>query len=111
MSSSGTQIETVGPMPKGAILTLAWDFSNFCSRKATTVSSVTWTQTDGSAMSIGTDSLDTNVATCTLTAAQTGNSIVECKATLADSDVWPVYFKFKITEPKVEVNSSSDYGQ
>lgn len=110
MSSSGVDIRTIGPIPKGAILTLAWDYDNFATRKGTTVSSVAWTQTDGSAMSLGTESLGSNVASCTFTAAQTGNSIIECLATFADTDAWPVYFKFKVVEPKTEVGSNTDYG-
>lgn len=112
MSGTQVQIVNVGTIPKGAILTLAWDFNNFCAtdKKNTSVSSATVTS-DDSAMSIGDPTTLSNVVTVTLTAAQEGRAMVKTLATLADTDVWPVYWKFEVIDPKVEVESwgTTDY--
>lgn len=112
MAGTQIQIVNVGVWPKGAEITLAWDFNNFCAtdKKSTTVSSATVT-TDDSAISIGTSVTASNVVTVTLTAAQEGRAMVKTLAVLADGDSWPVYWKMEVIDPKVEVESwgTTDY--
>lgn len=110
MSGTQVQIDNIGVMPKGAALTLAHDFTNMVTDKGTTLSTATVT-TDDSAVTIGTPQIASNVVTVTLTAAQTGCAMIKILGTLADTDIWPVYWKIEVQDPRCDVQGSTDYGQ
>lgn len=72
------------PMNKGEIRTFEIDFTKEAGRLNTSVSSADWTTDNTSTISLGTQTLTSNVASCPITASQEGKALVKVAATLAN---------------------------
>lgn len=82
---------------KGEIYQYSFDLSAAVGRLGTTVSSVDWS-TDDSEVTLGAEALASSVASCLITASNTGTAVVKCSATLADGQKIIRYVKIKVEE-------------
>lgn len=80
---------------EGEVEIIKFDWNNRVGEDGTSVSSVAWSIETGDAAISGT-SLTSNVATGTLTTAQTGTSVVKVIATMADGQKSVVYLVVKV---------------
>lgn len=79
---------------------LSWDIADLEADLNSAPASCVWSITEGSSVTLGTDSFSTTEVSCFITAASTGCSVVRALVTMADSvQQEPFYFKITVTEP------------
>lgn len=86
-------------LPLGAKLTLSINWSNYLARLGKTASTSAWA-IDGNAVTVGNDSLASNVASAQFTAAHTGCAIAKNTLTMTDTDIAIEHLIINVYDPK-----------
>ena len=75
-------------------------FTEAAGRLGTSVSSAAWAVEEGSSITLGADSLASDVAQVSMVSATTtGCSLIRCIATMANGEILPEYFKVDVFDP------------
>ena len=75
------------PMEKGDIRDIKINLVSAAGRLGTSVSTAVWGTDDTSTVSLGSQSLASNVSTCRITAAQAGEALIKITVTMANGEV------------------------
>lgn len=92
------------PLKKGAVRDVKINFGTTAGRLGTTVSSVAWSTTDTSTVSLGAESLTSGIATCRVTASEEGKALIKSVATMSNGEIEPATFCMEVID-----NTICDY--
>ena len=90
----------ISKIEKGEIIQFAFDFSVVADKLSTSVSSADWTTEDTSILSLGTEALASNRATCLVTGSNVGCGMLKVSATMADGQKIIRKIKVSVDEAK-----------
>ena len=85
---------------KGEVYQYEYEFVNAVGRLGTSVSSADWSTEDTSLITISGEALSSNVASCLITATNTGCAVVKLTATLADTQKIVRFIELTIDDVK-----------